>query len=240
MTESSRVHDRRRALLMGGIVFLAVFMPLAFGAVHPWAYKIGEALAFALLLLWPFGRASRDGHPAELGLQIRTFAIPILAFLAFALLQLLPLPPAAIHVLSPSAYRLYEQVFPGWPERTPYAGLEGSINPETATPALTHAGTVVLPTLAEVKAGAAIPFAPKSRTAVDAGNDAGDSHPDRSSEWLSKIYSTRWRPLSIAPVLSWSGLLMFVACAALFMLVAFVPIGAFASKVERDWFVGGW
>ncbi len=240
MTESSRVHDRRRALLMGGIVFLAVFMPLAFGAVHPWAYKIGEALAFALLLLWPFGRASRDGHPAELGLQIRTFAIPILAFLAFALLQLLPLPPAAIHVLSPSAYRLYEQVFPGWPERAPYAGLEGSIKPETATPALTDAGTVVLPTLAEVKAGAGIPFAPKSRTAgVDAGNDAGDSYPDLSSEWLSKIYSTRWRPLSIAPVLSWSGLLVFAACAALFMLVAFVPVGAFASKVERDWFVGG-
>ena len=51
MTDSSRVQDsrRRRALLTGGIVFLAVFMPLAFGAVHPWAYKIGEASAFALL-----------------------------------------------------------------------------------------------------------------------------------------------------------------------------------------------
>ena len=67
MTESSRVHDnrRRRALLTGGIVFLAVFMPLAFGAVHPWAYKIGEASAFAMLMLWPFGRAARDGQPAE-------------------------------------------------------------------------------------------------------------------------------------------------------------------------------
>ncbi len=227
-------------LLVGGIVFLAVFMPLAFGAVHPWAYKIGEAEAFALLLMWPFGRASRDGYPAELGLQIRTFAIPIVAFLAFALLQLLPLPPAAIHVLSPSTYRLYEQVFPGWPESAPYTGLEGSIKPETAEPALTHAGAVVLPTLAEVKAGAAIPFAPKPPTAaVEEGNNAGASYPDRSSEWLSKIYSTRWRPLSIAPVLSWSGLLLFAACAALFMLVAFVPIGPFASKVERDWLVGG-
>ena len=39
--------------MMGGIVFIAVFMPLAFGAVHPWAYKIGEASAFALLMLWP-------------------------------------------------------------------------------------------------------------------------------------------------------------------------------------------
>jgi O-antigen ligase/tetratricopeptide (TPR) repeat protein len=242
MSESSRVHDSRmrRALLMGGIVFIVVFMPLAFGAVHPWAYKIGEASAFALLMLWPFGRASRDGHPAELALQIRTFAIPIVAFLGFALLQLLPLPPAAIHVLSPSTYRLYAQVFPGWPEQAPYSGQEGSIKGESAPRQAIVAGTVVLPTLAEVKAGAPIPFAPKSQTAgIDAGNSGSGNYSDRSSEWLSKIYSTRWRPLSVAPVLSWSGLILFAACAALFMLVAFVPVGAFGSKVERDWFVGG-
>jgi O-antigen ligase/tetratricopeptide (TPR) repeat protein len=238
MTDSSRVHDnrRRRALLTGGIVFLAVFMPLAFGAVHPWAYKLGEASAFALLMLWPFGRAARDGQPAELELQIRTFAIPIAAFLGFALLQLLPLPPVAIHILSPSTYRLYEQVFPGWPAQAPYAGLEGDLKPQTVEAKAADAGSVVLPTVAEVKAGAAIPFAPKTQAAPTAAgaSEAGSGH----SEWLSKIYSTRWRPLSIAPVLSWSGLVLFAACAALFMLVAFVPVGAVAAKDERDWFVG--
>src|SRR5580698_9564222 len=118
MTDSSRVPEsrRRRTLLMAGIVFLAVFMPLA----------------FALMLLWPFGRAARDGQPEEIAIQLRTFAIPIVAFLAFALLQLIPLPPVAIHVLSPSTYRLYEQVFPGWPAQTPYAGLEGSLKPVAA------------------------------------------------------------------------------------------------------------
>ncbi len=238
------MHDnrKRRVLLMAGIIALAIFMPLAFGAVHPWAYKIGEALAFALLLLWPFGHAARDGQPAELRVQIRTFAIPIVVFLSFALLQLIPLPPAAIHFLSPSTYRLYQQVLPGWPAQVPYAGLEGSLNPAPAQPVVANAPTVVLPTVEEVKAGAPIPFAPKSQTAKDdAGNGAnatGSGYSDRNLERLSKIYSTRWRPLSIAPVLSWSGLVLFAACAALFMLVAFVPIGAIASTVERDWFVG--
>ncbi len=238
------MHDnrKRRVLLMAGIVFLAVFMPLAFGAVHPWAYKIGEASAFALLLLWPFSRAARDGQPAELRIQIRTFAMPIVAFLSFALLQLIPLPPAAIHFLSPSTYALYQVVFPGWPAESPYAGLEGSLSPEHPAFSGTDARTVVLPTVDEVKAGAPIPFAPKSQAAgseADGGaNAAGAGHSDRSLERLSKIYSTRWRPLSIAPVLSWSGLVLFAACGALFMLVAFVPVGAIASTVERDWFVG--
>ncbi len=238
------MHDnrKRRALLMAGIVFLAVFMPLAFGAVHPWAYKIGEASAFALLLLWPFGRAARDGQPAELRIQIRTFAMPIVAFLSFALLQLIPLPPAAVHFLSPSTYTLYQQVFPGWPAQSPYAGLEGSLNPEHPASSGTEARTVVLPTVDEVKAGAPIPFAPRSQAArSDAGNgasEAGSGSSDRSLRRLSKIYSTTWRPLSIAPVLSWSGLVLFAACGALFMLVAFVPVGAIASTVERDWFVG--
>ena len=228
---------------MAGIIFLAVFMPLAFGAVHPWAYKTGEALAFALLLLWPFGRAARDGQPRELRIQIRTFAIPIIAFLSFALLQLMPIPPAAMHVLSPSTYRLYQQVFQGWPAQSPYAGLEDSLKPKPAAPpGGADTRTVVLPTVAEVKAGAPIPFAPKPPTAAaqagNSANQAGSRHWARSQERLSKIYSTRWRPLSIAPALSWSGLILFAACAALFMLVAFVPIGSIGSKGEPDRFVG--
>jgi O-antigen ligase/Tfp pilus assembly protein PilF len=238
------MHDnrKRRVLLMAGIIALAVFMPLAFGAVHPWAYKIGEASAFALLLLWPFGRAARDGQPEELRNQIRTFATPIVVFLSFVLLQLMPLPPAAIHFLSPSTYSLYRQALPGWPAQSPYAGLEGSLNPAPAEPSAATAGSIVLPTVEEVKAGAPIPFAPKSRTArTDAGNSAnGERSGDSGRSWttISKIYSTTWRPLSIAPVLSWSGLVLFAACGALFMLMAFVPIGAVVSTVERDWFVG--
>jgi O-antigen ligase/tetratricopeptide (TPR) repeat protein len=244
MTESSRVHDgrRRRELLMAGIVFLAVCMPLAFGAVHPWAYKTGEAVAFAMLLLWPFGRAARDEYQAELRSQIRTFALPIAAFLSFALLQLLPLPPIAIRVLSPSTYRLYQQVFPGWPAASPYAGLDSSLAPVSDETAAENAGSVVLPTVKEVQAGAPIPFMPKSRgVRVEPGKNADQpagGYSDRTGERLSKIYSTRWRPLSVAPVLAWSGLILFAACGALFMLVAFVPIGATASAIERDWFVG--
>jgi O-antigen ligase/Tfp pilus assembly protein PilF len=238
------MHDnrKRRGLLMAGIIALAVFMPLAFGAVHPWAYKIGEATAFALLLLWPFGRAARDGQPDELRTQIRTFATPIVVFLSFALMQVTPLPPVAIHFLSPSTYKLYQQVFPGWPAQSPYEGLEGSLKPVSARPTLANAQNVVLPTVEEVKAGARIPFTPQSQAPrVEAGGGANSENiarSDRSRERISKIYSTRWRPLSIAPVLSWSGLLLFAACAALFMLVAFVPIGANLSTVERDWFVG--
>ena len=239
MTDSSRAHDRRRrrTVLIAGIVFLAVFTPLAFGAVHPWAFKIAEATAFGLVLLWPCGRAARDGQPAELGIQIGSFAIPIAAFLSFGMLQLLPLPPAAIHVLSPSTYRLYQQVFPGWPEHAPYSALEGSLEPQPAS--APDESTVVLPTVAEVRAGAPIPFSPKSLAGRAEGrvSEAAGASSARTGESISKIYSTRWRPLSIAPVLTWSGLILFAACAALFMVVAFVPIGGSASTVERDWFV---
>jgi len=36
----------------GGILFLILFTPFAFGAVHPWAFSIMEALIFLLVVVW--------------------------------------------------------------------------------------------------------------------------------------------------------------------------------------------
>ena len=36
----------------GGILFLILFTPFAFGSVHPWAFAIMEALIFLLVVVW--------------------------------------------------------------------------------------------------------------------------------------------------------------------------------------------
>ena len=36
----------------GGILFLILFTPFAFGSVHPWAFSIMEALIFLLVVVW--------------------------------------------------------------------------------------------------------------------------------------------------------------------------------------------
>jgi hypothetical protein len=44
-----RTLDRILAL---GVAFLAIFTPLAFGSVHPWAFKLMEITICFLLVLW--------------------------------------------------------------------------------------------------------------------------------------------------------------------------------------------
>src|SRR5436309_15630779 len=38
--------------VISGILFLTGFTPFAFGAVHPWAYSIMEAVIFVLVVVW--------------------------------------------------------------------------------------------------------------------------------------------------------------------------------------------
>src|SRR5438045_2362382 len=38
--------------VISGILFLTAFTPFAFGAVHPWAYTIMEAVIFVLVVVW--------------------------------------------------------------------------------------------------------------------------------------------------------------------------------------------
>ena len=39
-------------IVTGGILFLILFTPISFGAVHPWAYTTMEVVVFGMVILW--------------------------------------------------------------------------------------------------------------------------------------------------------------------------------------------
>jgi hypothetical protein len=91
----------------GGILFLILFAPFAFGSVHPWAFSFVETTLFFLVTVWgarlffafrivPSASAFPPGSlPAA-----RKLALPLSLFFILILIQLLPLPPGLLRLLS--------------------------------------------------------------------------------------------------------------------------------------------
>ena len=212
-------------LAAGAIVVLLIASPLAFGSVHPLAYGPMEAVLFGLAIVWMVKRASllrssdaASGAGAFAGAR---FALAIALFTGFALVQLAPLPPAVVRVLSPAAYNLYVETLEGWPGVAPYQRVNAVPHTQTSEPAL-----VILPSKEQVQQGAPVPFAPETRATTASSKpppDAALNQPPAVSTLAASIYGSRWRPLSIAPLLTWSGLLAILACASAFMFVAYYP-----------------
>ena len=136
-----------------GIIALIVFTPIAMGAVHPPAYALMEAGIFALVLAWMakeiVARAESVRYQAA---RVRALAAPLLLFLLFVALQLVPMPPSVERALSPSTYRVYANTLPGWPDRVPYSNLARILS--VSQPATTP---VILPSTSEVRDGVPIP-----------------------------------------------------------------------------------
>ena len=134
-----------RLLIEGGLLSLVIGAPLAFGAVYPWG-RAGIAL-IALLMALAWGAIQLHARRVQL---VRTLLnLPGLLFLGLVGLQLLPLPPALLHVLSPHTYALYQGTLSGWPEREPLPmappALAGTEVPAHASRgALAAAGTSAL------------------------------------------------------------------------------------------------
>ena len=127
-------------IITGGILFLVLCTPFAFGSVHPWAYSTMEAVIFSLVIVWMAkvailareqgagSRGQRSGGSSHFAIRnskfaIRSPALPLALFLLLALFQLMPLPPSLLRTLSPQTYEAYTQILPGWPERAPYADM---------------------------------------------------------------------------------------------------------------------
>ncbi len=198
-----------------GIIALIVFTPIAMGAVHPPAYALMEAGIFVLALAWMAKETvARAESVRYWDARVRAFAAPLLLFLLFVALQLVPMPPSVERALSPSTYRVYANTLPGWPDRVPYSNLARILS--VSKPATTP---VILPSSAEVRNGAPIPAVskPAART-VDLVID--------SSVGL-------WRPLSINPAVTWACFLKVAAYVSLFFLILLYPFGQPCGFVEE-------
>lgn len=104
-----------------GVIFVLVFTQLFFGGVHVWAYTLAEVVIFVLaglLMLKHQWRRVANFHdslltnhnvrPSRLiDLHLNIF---ILLLISLVFIQLIPLPPRIIEILSPGAYHIKKSV----------------------------------------------------------------------------------------------------------------------------------
>ncbi|MGA1825691.1 MAG: O-antigen ligase family protein [bacterium] len=104
-----------RSIIDGGLIFIVVFAPLAFGAVHIWAYTMVVLLVFFILILcivtnYLFAQEREAVVEKELLPVYSAFAL----FLVTVCFQIVPLPPNIIRLLSPQAHKIYSMAIPGY------------------------------------------------------------------------------------------------------------------------------
>lgn len=215
-------------IITGGIVFLLFFTPLAFGAVHPWAFSAMEAMIFLLVVVWMMASMVA---PSVYRKKIAAWPLLLLLllFTSVLLLQLLPLSPSLLKLISPATYALYTRSLPGWPASPPYENLlsqtpqqNTGVQPAPSPP------WVALPTPGEVGEGTPVPLA-KNPDSAEWENNAPATAPSLASLWYP------WRSLSVAPSLTWGDGLKFFSYVSLFLLVLFYPFAA-APKGEEKFF----
>jgi hypothetical protein len=139
---AGRIRTRRLSLLTVGHAFTVaalVWGSLAFGAVYPWAFWPLAALAQAAGLAGLFA-ASPDGtwrdaaRPAAFS---RGLVLALIAVLAAALVQLIPLPPGVLRAANPNGVELLRQFDPA------FAGAAGA-HPLSLAPAATRLAVALL------------------------------------------------------------------------------------------------
>jgi hypothetical protein len=121
-TDREAFGRRCDVLMHGGVILLLAFAPLPFGSVHAWAQATVQVLIAALVIVWGV-KLLRRGTTTEATDRMRRWAPPLLVFGAVALVQLAPLPPAVLRILSPNTYAIYRDTLPGWPDGPPDAAL---------------------------------------------------------------------------------------------------------------------
>ena len=82
-------------------IFVLIFAPLAFGTVEYWSYAIMEGAVLLALFILLIQKNAKQTWVEVPGLW------PLMLFLAYILVQLVPLPPALMKIISPSTFSLY-------------------------------------------------------------------------------------------------------------------------------------
>src|SRR5712691_9795439 len=175
--------------IQGGLLFLIIFTPLAFGCVYPWGIALLEGTVLLMALAWIFKLL----HTGRLQVVRTPLNLPILLFCGLIGLQLLPLPPLVLYLLSPNTYGLYQQTLAGWPDHDPlplvprYAVSQQSISQQTD-----HAPSLSSQRLSE--------------GSVEGRDDPGVA------------YTGRWRPLSVYPHATWAAPSLAFTYAVVFLI----------------------
>jgi O-antigen ligase/tetratricopeptide (TPR) repeat protein len=196
-----------------GVTAAAIIAPLLLGATHASAYVALEVGIFALVALWMLRLWSARMAPPSLWRgRVGIIAAPLMLLILWTGFQALPLPPALLHRVAPSTYRVYQRVLPGWPASSPEGWWQ------QASAAATKDSRWVLPTAAEAAGGARVPFATASKMSTSAYALGVGSF------WTS-LDALRWRNVSLAPAATRHGWLKLCAYAALFLMTALYPFG---------------
>lgn len=100
-----------------GIIALLFLAPLLFGTVEPWSLALMETTCISLFAVWIVG-AIRKGE-GRLSYVKPPLLLPIGIIFALSVMQVLPLPPSLLKLISPQTYKVYldsaiYQDNPGW------------------------------------------------------------------------------------------------------------------------------
>lgn len=95
------------AVIEKGIVFLLIFTPLAFGSVQQWAVSVMETSSFIVFGAWLLKQSASR--------KFEFYLTPILYFVfalaVVAVIQIIPLPPRLLGIVSSSTMRVYRAFF---------------------------------------------------------------------------------------------------------------------------------
>jgi O-antigen ligase len=110
-------------LIEGGVVFLLIFTPLAYGTVEPWSEAVAVVVILAMASVWLMRMVARG----ELQVELPPGARPAALFLGLVLLQAVPLARGVVQLLSPWTAELHEAA-------AAYAGISTSWVPLSLDP----------------------------------------------------------------------------------------------------------
>lgn len=178
-----RLLELEDLLLLGAILLL----PWGFGGVPVYAYR---SAAF-LIVLALFLTVARRG-PRALHLDKLRWTLPALLLVAWGFVQLVPLPPSLMAVISPQAHEIYSTVFPGYGEGGPERPVFETLEAEA---------------LERLEIPEDVPLPPREDTTlfVDAGP---------GGRWEG------WRPISLMPHAGFESIMWYLALLAGFVLVS--------------------
>ena len=113
-------HSVRAGIIEGGIAFLLLFAPFAFGGVETWAQGVIQIVCGAVFVAWVWRYDERPPDRSSFrvpGVRLPTLRGMWAAFALFVMLvvfQLIPLPASWIKAISPATDALYSRTLPGY------------------------------------------------------------------------------------------------------------------------------